>query len=347
MKKMFTSFLVGSFCLGFFGQCASPLFEKAETMVSSNASVRELQFKIMQEILTLAQDEEVRRFILSECLKQKRGEYDVFVKDIIESYREVERFRGPVSRLENLVRLIKPKQDDNEPIVFYPRAETIEDDIVANPRARIADLELGEPIGVLQADADSVMAGPGPATGRLASDGQPAPPPVEPWDPSLPGYQYESNGVWIATTTVSEEFAWENDVFVIGSDENVEKYGELLRTEGGPEYAGLIQVTNLNSIEHWTSGKLEMKVVIHSATGIEISNKSFPKVKRKYFRDQAWYDYNTFVANWNTPVIGAYMIENWWEKDGGGTSSSTISQPASNGFPAFSYTINYGKMTII
>jgi hypothetical protein len=37
------------------------------------------------------------------------------------------------------------------------------------------------------------------------------------------------------------------------------------------------------------------------------------------------------------------MIENWWERDGGGSSTSTITIPSANGAPGTSYTINHGS----
>lgn len=56
------------------------------------------------------------------------------------------------------------------------------------------------------------------------------------------------NGTWIWVTSVDEEFAWENDIYVIGADEvEISDNGRL---DGGAEYTGWIQITDLNSVEH-------------------------------------------------------------------------------------------------
>jgi hypothetical protein len=64
-----------------------------------------------------------------------------------------------------------------------------------------------------------------------------------------------------------------------------------LRTQGQAEYAGIIQVTDLNDIEPWTGGKPEFTIVVMNANGVIIGKKKFPK-KRSNFKDEKWYDYN-------------------------------------------------------
>ncbi|MCF0075194.1 hypothetical protein LZD49_32225 [Dyadobacter sp. CY261] len=300
-----------------------------------NSPLRELQLKVMVEVLSLAKETEFRQFVLEECLKQKHGDYNVYIRDIIANYKGQEKYKAPMQRLEALVKQIKPLVYNNEPLIFYPRAETIEERMVENPTARVTDVVTSEPLAVLQADAITVGAGAG---GRTSSDYYPDTPAN-----ALNGYMIQSaySGVWVFVQKVDEEYAWENDIYVIGTDENVEQNGA--RLNGGAEFGGIIQVTDLNAIEHWTSGKLEFKVIIRSANNTEISNRDFGKLKRKNFRNQVWHEIGHSVGNWNTGNWGNYTIENWWERDGGGTSSTTVSVPSSNGLPALSYTVNHGS----
>ncbi|CAG4991306.1 hypothetical protein DYBT9275_00723 [Dyadobacter sp. CECT 9275] len=300
-----------------------------------NSPLRELQLKVMVEVLSLAKEQQFRQFVLEECLKQKHGDYNVYIRDIIAKYKDQEEYKAPMQRLEALIRQIRPLVHYNEPLIFYPRAETIEESMVENSTARVSEVVTTEPLAVLQADAITAGADAG---GRTSSDYFPDTPPL-----ALNGYMIQSpySGVWFFVQKVDEEYAWENDIYVIGTDENVEQ--NSARVNGGAEYGGIIQVTDLNSIEHWTSGKLEFKVIICSANNVEISNRDFGKLKRKNFRNQVWHEIGHSVGNWNPINWGNYTIENWWERDGGGTSSTTVSVPSSNGLPALSYTVNHGS----
>ncbi|WP_090156396.1 hypothetical protein [Dyadobacter soli] len=339
MLKILRPLPIAAFFLGLlFTGCQNelPLTQKTDDTPLDvvNSPLRELQLKVMVEVLSLAKEPQFRQFVLEECLKQKHGDYNVYIIDIISNYKDQEKYKASMQRLQTLVKQIKPLVHNNEPLIFYPRAETIEENMVENPTARVSDVVTSEPLAVLQADAITAGADAG---GRTSSGYLPDTPPL-----ALNGYMVQSphSGVWFFVQKVDEDYAWENDVFVIGTDENVEQYGA--RTNGGAEYAGIIQVTDLNAIEHWTSGKLEFKVIIRNASNVEISNRDFGKLKRKNFRNQVWHEIGHSAGNWNTSNWGNYTIENWWERDGGGTSSTTVSVPSSNGLPAISYTVNHG-----
>lgn len=303
--------------IGLCSSCDTPIVNQRATPLSSDTPLEELQLNAMVEILTLLKEPEFKKYILDECLKQKHGDYNVHIKDIVSHYQEVDRYKKSMARLDSIVTLIKPMVDNREPLVFYPRAETIEDERNGSTIARTKEEIYQEPIGVIQPPLNSE-----PPEGTT-------------------GFRVNRGGGWQWVQSVTEADAWDNDIFVIGTDENVEMYGG--RTNGGAEFAGQIQVTNLNSIEHWTSGKLEFKLIVRSANNVEISNRDFGKVSRRNFRNQAWYDFGHSVGNWNTANWGNYTIENWWERDGGGTSSTTISAPAANGLPGISYTVNHGS----
>lgn len=101
------------------------------------------------------------------------------------------------------------------------------------------------------------------------------------------------------------------------------------RTNGEAEYGGIFKVLNLGSIEPWVSGKVELRFVVNMANGTTAKDIKTGKIKRKYLRDQKVYDANKFLFNWNTEVIGTWVIESWVEQDGG---SQTIS--ISQSYPA-------------
>jgi hypothetical protein len=65
----------------------------------------------------------------------------------------------------------------------------------------------------------------------------------------------------------------------------------IIKNPRSIEYAGIIQVTDLNDIEPWTGGKPEFTIVVMNANGVIIGKKKFPK-KRSNFKDEKWYDYN-------------------------------------------------------
>lgn len=318
MKQILKIVPILLLAISLFSSCEKPIVDGNVNPISKDMSLKELQLNALVEILKLVKDPEFKEYLTLECIKQKHGDYDVYIKDIVSNFKDVDKYKSSMAKLDSLVTFIKPLVGNLEPIVFYPRAETIEDALLGLPGARNSEKPNAEPLGVLQP----------PVTNSEPPDGSPA-------------YYINDGYGWYYSDYVSEEYAWENDVYVVGTAENVERNGS--RVAGGAEFCGLIQVTDLNAIEHWTSGKLEFKVIVRSATNVEISNRDFDKVKRKHFRNNAWYDYNHSLGNWNTANWGNYTIENWWERDGGGTSSTTISVPAQNGLPGVSYNVNHGE----
>lgn len=82
---------------------------------------------------------------------------------------------------------------------------------------------------------------------------------------TCPGYNYSIEFVQY----IDESFAWNNDVWVFGQEEdcddgNMQNAPENFslnpnpgRYQGQPEYGAIIQVTDLHEVEPWVSGKLE------------------------------------------------------------------------------------------
>jgi hypothetical protein len=210
---------------------------------------------------------------------------------------------------------IKTLNGGVEPLLFFPRAETIEASIKSTGKSsytsRLAETIVGVDGDVFNPDYTS------------------------------PGYVVDYNGQLTFYDNISEDYAWENDVWVIGYEEDVPNISSIdddlvalstnnlaSRYQGQSEYGGIIQVTDLNAIEPWTAGKLEFKILIYAGNGTLMADKSFDKRKRSHFRNNNWYDYGFFIGNWNTTTFGNWTTEKWMELDGGKSSSVTFNIPA-------------------
>lgn len=273
----------------------------------------------------MSNNAEFKSFILKESSKQIHGDYNVYFSTIIEKYKSKNsEFANSLSVLRSNMMKIN---DGIEPLLFYPQAETLEN--IAYKKRFITSN--GEPVVIGIYDSDL-------SPSYTAS-----------------GYIIQNDGTLQYHSEITEDFAWENDVWVIGFEEDTNEFSlsytdlpsfisatvnSSLRTQGQAEYAGIIQVTDLNDIEPWTGGKLEFTIVVMNANGVIIGNKKFPKRKRSNFKDEKWYDYNYFVGNWNTSTFGNWMYEKWIERDGGKSASITVSVPPSAGSGGPTITIN-------
>ena len=273
----------------------------------------------------MSNNAEFKSFILKECSKQIHGDYNVYFSTIIEKYKSTNiEFASSIASL----RLDLMKTNGGaEPLLFYPRAETLENTVYKKNYITNG----GEPlvIGIYQDDLSPSY--------------------------TASGYTLQNDGSLQYHSEITEDFAWENDVWVIGQEEDTNDYSLFytdlpsfipvtvntsLRAEGQAEYAGIIQVTDLNTIEPWTFGKLEFTIVVTNATGVIIGTEKFPKRKRSNFKDEKWYDYNYFVGNWNTSTFGNWMYEKWIERDGGKSAAITVSVPPPAGSGGPTITIN-------
>ena len=286
----------------------------------------ELQKDATSRILAMGKSPEFKKFILDECLKQTHGDYNVYFSTIVEKYKTK---NSEFSNSLDVLRLnMKALNGGIEPLLFYPRAETIESNLNLKKTSRL----MYEPVTI----------------GIYADEISPT--------YTAPGYILHNDGTTLEYySEITEDFAWENDVWVIGAEEDTNDYSIFytdlpsfipvtintsLRAQGQAEYGGIIQVTDLNSMEPWTSGKLELSIVVMNGNGVIIGNKKFPKRKRSNFKDEKWYDYNYFIGNWNTSTFGNWMYEKWIERDGGKSVAITISVPPPPGSNGPTTTIN-------
>lgn len=313
MKKFIALFVV---VFSFFG-CENETVSIPVLQTNSKKELVELKQKAIAPILTMAKNKEFKDFVLNECLKQEHGEYNVYFSKIIQKFKDNPNYSKYITELSALSNQIKNLNGGIEPLIFYPRAETIEENYQSGQKsqkpsktARLAE----ETVGVNQ---DVIYP-----------------------DNSSPGYILTFDGELIYYDNIVEDYAWENDVWVIGEEEvvpNMSSFGDDIitslalgtppsRFEGQAEYGGIVQVTDLGAIEPWVAGKLEFTLIAHGTNGIEIK-KDFDKRKRSHFRNQKWYDYGYFIGNWTNVAFGNLMTEKWMELDGGQSSSVTYTIP--------------------
>lgn len=306
----------------------STTLERQQEIIIPETELNTLRKSALIQILRMSGNREFRRFVLNECLKQKHGEYNVYLIDIVNSFEGTSVFKEEINIIKSIIPRIKTVSDGREPLIFYPRAETIEDRNRVNTRYEPGNDFSDEVVGVFQ-DV------------------------YEQNDYSSPGFYVTSDNQQLTFfQNITEEYAWENDVWIIGEEESVSP-GNMVaeiedftlnsaRVNGEAEKGGILQVTNMNELEHWTAGKFEFKYFVHNAFGTEIGKRAFGKTKRKYFASKKWHDYNDFIANWNTSNVGNWMIESWLEEDfGSPVEISNVYSAPCTGCPAttIKYTI--------
>jgi hypothetical protein len=102
-----------------------------------------------------------------------------------------------------------------------------------------------------------------------------------------------------------------------------------LRNNNGEEYLLKWRVPDKSNFGGLFEGKREMKLVVIGTGGTIIKTYYFPKVKRKNIDE--WQNSELFLTTWDTAVWGSAMAYQWYELDGGGTTTSTITVPVQGG----------------
>lgn len=281
---------------------------------------------LMKEILITAENSsDFQRHVIQECYATEAagGDYEVKISRLLELNQTYDFFGSRAATIHQLTSdIIADENNHEEPIIFVPFIEDRDaDSVLQNCTSRV-------PEAVLAADYN-------PATQEC------------------PAYTLSGDDLYHTSARINEEYAWANPVWVFNQFENVGP-GEIYnhdpvsptaghRLDGRREYCGNIQVTDLGAIESWASGQVELRVIIYQQNGQKIKDKKFKKVKRKHFRDLQWYDYNEFVVYWNINNVGNYMLEQWYEVDGGGSVNFSQSYPAPTpGFPSISVSYSIG-----
>jgi hypothetical protein len=302
--------------------------------------------ELAKEVLLMAKTSDFRSYVYNNAhqLSEAGDDYLVYVDDMTKKLSTTSKFGTSTSNIKTLSAKIKSLDQSEIPMIFFPRAETLEGLALSNKGFDVAK-NMKEPIVVLKGAHNS--------------------------DYSAPGYKLNDEGELEYAFDVNEEYAWENDVYVIGAAEylpertNISenliieteevpsattgKNGTSLtgkskfrRVNGEAEHGAWIQVTDLNGIESWFSGKLEFRQIVagtQGAAGTIVAETPFGRVRRKYFKDDKWVRFNaSFLFNWNLNNLGDYNVEKWIEEDGGSSAEISISIPGSAFKPATSTT---------
>lgn len=296
---------------------------------NSNLNANEIENQLGKELVIAVNEvPEFKRVIEEECLKQVRGDYNVGIDRILEIGIQKQLVpQNHAKKIDELSKQMVRLKPGRLPIIFVPVVE------IFDPNANIykgrsllsryenASIEHSS-IRVVSRDAQVTK------------------------EDLYPGYYFNAFDKWDTCGLISEDFAWKNDVWVIGYEENIssekqvttikpssikDSSGRLqLRPNGRAEYGGRLQVLDLGEIESWVSGKPEFKYFINNAFGTLIKELRFFSIERSNFSDRKWVDYNDFIGYWNTSNWGNITYERWIEEDGGSpiTISSTIPNPS-------------------
>ncbi|MBY0347137.1 MAG: hypothetical protein K2W79_02670 [Hydrotalea flava] len=289
-----------------------------------------------KEIISLARgNKEFRYEIYGECLKQVRGDYNVSIDKVLQLAKSKNIFSAnQLKEAEKTFSEMLKLQPGRMPIIFIPSMETFENKLRKDKKqiqARaIPESQLEEIIGV-----------PGDGGGGGSGD-------------TAPGYIWE-NGSWNFFAMINEEYAWNNDIWVIGYEEEVSPENMVPnpadtvtfggRFSGVGEYSR-IQLSSMTA-EPWRSGKMEFKFFVNGANGTLLKELPLGKWRRENFRNQRWHDFGlrAFIGFWrpNEPNWGNITFERWIEEDGGNSSeiSQTVTVPGQNGGPSSSLTIKH------
>lgn len=293
---------------------------------TKKSEIKTIYKEIASVILSSARDNRSFRTVAyKECYKQKFGDYYVKLDELIAQNSEYNYWNEKtVIKLQNLQKEIKIL-GRNDVTVFIPSMEVHPEKATGTT---IAQATPGggevEPVGVIAEEYS------------------------EP-SQTCPGYIVENNGVLTFYQTIDESYAWENDVWVIGEEENCSPENmvaapedteifQYTRVDGGEERGGIVKVTDWSQVEPWILGKVEFRMIVYKGAGTNansIFDMGFGKWRRKNF-DNVYKDFNVFLYNWNKSVVGDWTTEKWIEEDGGfnatiGFSISIKPDSAANG----------------
>lgn len=294
--------------------------------------------KISKEIILLAQQPKFREQIFSESVQQQSGDFDFELSNLNVNSKSNSKNSFVFEEISSLSKKFEQETGGIKLKLYYPHAARFDKENGANFRAS-NKTKVDNPEIVLMNNYNE--------------------------DYSSPAFQINDKGELVFSKNVTEDYAANNNVYIIGSESISTNKDELLmpedpylgggggeggggtpvltyRTEGRAEYGGKIQITDINEIEHWTAGRLEMRIVVVNSSGAVIKDKQFPKRDRSNFKDKRWYDFNEFLFNWNTQYIGSWNVETWFEVDGGSDKTFTITSPPPSGTsgPTISATVN-------
>ena len=270
MKKIFYSIMFSTLLFS----CKKNVNEIAVLSINqNNQSLKEVNLKVASTILKITKEEsEFKKQVFEECHKQKFGDYYVKIVDLLSNTIVSNLLKSEDRLILNELQTKSKVLSGNDLIIFVPSIERFYNRKISTG-LRSSNQE--ETIGVITDEFNN---------------------PTQ----TAPGYIVDNNGSLTFYQTIDESFAWENDVWVFGQEENcspenmvanpddtdVLTYG---RTNGQTENGGVIKVTDWSLVEPWVLGKPEFRQVVYkgSATPTNaIFDKKYGKWRRQNFNGQ-------------------------------------------------------------
>jgi len=282
------------------------------------------------------------------CLKQKHGDYYTRLSEIF-TENSLQKLASPdqIESITSLVKQMKAANSGREPIVFIPSVENLDPEII---KPRIALNSINEPnsndtlkvIQRLPPETDKTIYVFGENGGED--------------NKYYPGYTMDESGSLTYYGMISESFAWNNPVVVIGIEEESSYIPDdtdpaalnpvkvlSQRNPSRLEIGGRILVTDISQIESWVRGKLEMKYFVNSSSGTLIKERAFAPIRRGDINNR-WVELNDPIGHWDVNIWGLYQYERWIEEDGG-SSTTTITTPVTPvaGGPTYTFSTTIKK----
>lgn len=348
-------FLLG--ILFFYSSCKkeSSIVTDGNNLTSKKSSIElnklktlELEHSVAKTLAKLsAGNSNFNKAVKDLCLKQKYGDYYIRLSELY-TENSLQKFisKDQIENITSLVDQIKVANSGREPIVFIPSVENTDPDVIKNKIAlnsvvKVSTNDTDGP-GGLPPDPGSQMIYIFGETGGVDNE-------------YFPGYTIDQSGNSSYWGMVGEDFAWNNNVVVLGiqeessynpNDDVNSASTNMIKTlsQRNPtrvEIGGRINVTNIKEIEAWIYGKLEMKYFINaSSDGASIKQRAFAPIRRADVNNN-WLSLNDRIGYWDPAIMGQYQYERWIEEDGGSTRTITQSYPAAYaGGPTITFTIN-------
>lgn len=258
---------------------------------------------LAKEILKASQDSEFRNFVLKGVREKFDGDYNFLLSNMNSKTVKARLFPNQNA----LINLISENQNfENGLQIYIPNFEE-----KANARTTNIDSEVTL---VFQETNESIK--------------------------EVDGYKLIDNELIKLDFKISEEFAKDNEVWVLGYNERIglENYTSIDRNSrvlGAGEYIYQIQVPDLSEIEHWTAGAIELTARVATQKSGDALVYYYGDISRSDLKDRKWKTMNTFIANWTTTSIGDYMKVHWTERDGGDKNAIKIilTMPSSENVP--------------
>lgn len=323
----------------------------------------EVKEVLMAKTISIAKSNpEFKQAVEAECLKQVRGDYNVAFDRLIEIDQATPIL--PAKERDAIISLVKQMKDfkpGRMPIIFVPVMET------RDPRYKneyATKRESSErPSAALPANPNNYIIAVDQENDVKKGKKSNALQPMvngRVYDDTLDcqaaeyysGYFIDDSGNLTYYACINEAIAWDVDIWIYGYEEDVSPGNQVMsdydingpsfastpnlrqRTDGSMEYVAFFQAISgeLNDIENWKFGKLELKVFIASSTGTTIFEQPLGKLRRRNFTDEKWVNVRKPLGHWYTSIWGNVQYERWIEEnDGNNINLSTNVTYTANG----------------